>query len=150
MAGFPSGTDTTYLATNYWDHYANWQHDGAFKGVASGNWGGGFNDQGNWGGLWSASADPDWPDGAFLAYFVPSGVYPADGAVDRYYGFGVRCLFLPCQARSSRQRRARRRGLLTRYRFFAFLPRLRSARGVFHRLSVGCHRGGVFGSGAVK
>ena len=95
MAGFPSGTDTTYLATNYWDHYANWQHDGAFKGVASGNWGGGFNDQGNWGGLWSASADPDWPDGAFLAYFVPSGVYPADGAVDRYYGFGVRCLLQP-------------------------------------------------------
>ena len=36
------------------------------------------------------------------------------------------------------------------YRFFACLPRLRSARGVFHRLSVGCHRGGVFGSGAVK
>lgn len=69
---------------------AQWQYNGAFKGVFSGGWGGEFVGQGDYGFFWSASAYPDYADYAFGAYFVESEVGPAGG--DRFAGFSVRCL----------------------------------------------------------
>ena len=70
---------------------ALWQHDGPFKGVFSGIWGGGFGGQGDFGLLWSASAYPGYAVLAFFAYFGETEVYPGfDGYRD--VGFGVRCL----------------------------------------------------------
>ncbi len=74
---------------------AQWQPTGAFKGTYSGGWGVGFDGQGDWGFLWSASAYPDWPEVAFSANLDPSGVIPGDIYVNRGNGFGVRCLLQP-------------------------------------------------------
>ena len=60
-------------------------------GVFAGNWWEGFNDQGDWGNLWSSSANPDWSDNAFNAVFDAGGVYPGHYGY-RIDGFGVRCL----------------------------------------------------------
>ncbi len=70
---------------------AQWQNDGAFKGVFAGYWWEGFNSQGDYGGVWSASAQPDNADSAFGADFDPGDVDPA-GSYVRASGFGVRCL----------------------------------------------------------
>ncbi len=77
-----------------WDgepNIAQWNYNGAFKGVFSGGWFGEFVVQGDYGVFWSASAFPDGADGAFPAYFGGTEVYPA-GSSDRYAGFSVRCL----------------------------------------------------------
>ena len=55
----------------------------------SGNWGGGFNNQGENGNFWSASAHPDNADNAFNANFNASEVNPADNN-DRNMGASVR------------------------------------------------------------
>ena len=72
---------------------AKWQADGPFKGVLAGGWWEGFFDQGDWGYLWSSSANPDWAglDYAFSALFYADEVNPGNGN-DRNYGHGVRCL----------------------------------------------------------
>ena len=70
---------------------AQWQYDGAFKGVFSGYWYGEFYVQGDGGVFWSASALPGNADGAFFAYFVAGKVYPAD-YFGRVVGASVRCL----------------------------------------------------------
>ena len=70
---------------------AQWQHAGPFRGVFAGYWRGGFGDQGSYGYLWSSSANPDWSDGAFYAYFGADEVYPGVNG-DRLGGIGVRCL----------------------------------------------------------
>jgi len=70
---------------------AQWQYNGAFKGVLSGSWDGEFVGQGVGGAFWSASARPDAADGAFVAGFLAGGVYPAGDYV-RDAGFSVRCL----------------------------------------------------------
>lgn len=70
---------------------AQWQYNGAFKGVFSGYWVGEFGDQGDYGVFWSASAHPVNADYAFYAYFAADGVSPADYG-DRIMGFSVRCL----------------------------------------------------------
>ncbi len=70
---------------------AKWQHDGPFKGVFSGLWGGGFNGQGEFGVFWSASAHPVNAGDAFYAYFSAGAVNPA-GVNDRFMGASVRCL----------------------------------------------------------
>lgn len=70
---------------------AKWQHDGPFKGVFSGFWGGGFFSQGELGGFWSASARPDNAGNAFGAVFSASEVDPA-GNDGRGMGASVRCL----------------------------------------------------------
>ncbi|MCB9822169.1 hypothetical protein H6801_02250 [Candidatus Nomurabacteria bacterium] len=78
-------------ANNGEPNIALWQHDGPFKGVFSGYWGGGFDVQGDYGVLWSASAYPGYADYAFFAYFLETEVSP--GFVGfRFFGFGVRCL----------------------------------------------------------
>ena len=75
---------------------AQWQPTGAFKGTYSGYWAGVvFVGQGDLGFLWSASADPGRPDGAFAAAFDPLGVGPGDGGGNRPIGFGIRCLLQP-------------------------------------------------------
>lgn len=71
---------------------AKWQPSGPFRGSFSGGWNGSFYVQGDAGGLWSASATPGYSGSAFYANFDPSLVYPGDDSVDRYFGFGVRCL----------------------------------------------------------
>jgi len=70
---------------------AQWQYNGAFKGVFSGVWLGVFDFQGDVGLFWSASAHPGYADDAFSAGFAAVEVYPADGH-GRYTGFSVRCL----------------------------------------------------------
>jgi hypothetical protein len=55
----------------------------------AGNWWEGFNDQGDWGNLWSSSANPDWADNAFNANFNADEVNP-DNNNNRNNGFGVR------------------------------------------------------------
>ena len=70
---------------------AQWQHAGPFRGVFAGYWWEGFDDQGDWGYLWSSSAYPGWSDDAFFAYFGADGVYPGNYS-DRGGGVGVRCL----------------------------------------------------------
>ncbi len=92
-----SGLDIAFGGTgNYKENgepnIAKWQPTGTFKGSFSGLWSGGFGAQGDAGHLWSASAYPDGPDGAFYAYFAPSGVLPGGADVNRDLGLGVRCL----------------------------------------------------------
>ena len=58
-------------------------------GVFAGNWWEGFNDQGDWGNLWSSSANPDWSDNAFNANFNADNVNPGNNN-NRNNGFGVR------------------------------------------------------------
>lgn len=70
---------------------AQWQNEGAFKGVFAGYWWEGFNGQGDYGVVWSASARPDNADDAFGAGFDPGYVSPAS-YYGRANGFGVRCL----------------------------------------------------------
>ena len=70
---------------------AQWQYDGAFKGVFSGYWVGDFDGQGDYGFFWSASAHPGNADGAFGAGFDADEVGPA-GHNGRLAGFSVRCL----------------------------------------------------------
>ena len=70
---------------------AQWQYNGAFKGVFSGYWLGDFGYQGDYGLFWSASARPGSADSAFYAYFYAGGVYPA-GSYVRGGGISVRCL----------------------------------------------------------
>lgn len=70
---------------------AQWQYNGAFKGVFSGGWVGDFGGQGDLGVFWSASALPDDADYAFNAGFGAVGVNPAGGD-GRNAGFSVRCL----------------------------------------------------------
>ena len=70
---------------------AQWQHNGAFKGVFSGGWDRGFGGQGGSLFLWSASAYTGSADVAFLAYFSSGFVVPADYDY-RHYGLEVRCL----------------------------------------------------------
>lgn len=82
---------TGMVAWNNEPNIARWNYTGPLKGVLSGFWDGGFFVQGGWGSLWSSSADPDWSDGAFGAYFLADGVYPGYH-YDRYSGYGVRCL----------------------------------------------------------
>ena len=80
--------------TGSWSGEANiaqWQHSGPFRGVFAGYWWEGFGAQGDWGGLWSSSAVPVWSDYAFYAYFDAGDVGPGVN-VDRFNGFGVRCL----------------------------------------------------------
>ena len=60
-------------------------------GVFAGNWWEGFNDQGDWGYLWSSSANPDWSGLAFDASFGADYVYPGNSG-NRDSGNGVRCL----------------------------------------------------------
>ena len=71
---------------------AKWQNTGPFKGVFSGSWYGSFYDQGSGGGWWSSSANPVYSSSAFYAFVSPDGVGPGDYYLDRYGGFGVRCL----------------------------------------------------------
>ena len=70
---------------------AQWQHAGPFRGVFAGGWWEGFNGQGDWGYLWSSSANPDWSDLAFVANFDADVVSPGYNGY-RSNGFGVRCL----------------------------------------------------------
>ena len=70
---------------------AQWQHSGPFKRVFAGSWQGDFYGQGDWGGLWSSSADPDWSDYAFYARFDADNVAPGY-YITRDGGLGVRCL----------------------------------------------------------
>ena len=70
---------------------AQWQYNGAFKGVFSGLWVGEFGYQGVYGVFWAASAHPDSADYAFFAGFGAVEVHPAAYNV-RYAGFSVRCL----------------------------------------------------------
>ena len=77
-----------------WDgepNIAQWNYNGAFKGVFSGYWYGEFDVQGDYGYFWSASAYPGDAGIAFYAGFNETGVNPADG-VYRVAGFSVRCL----------------------------------------------------------
>ena len=60
------------------------------RGSFSGNWNDGFDDQGDVGNLWSASANPDDSDNAFNANFDPSNVNPGDDNDNRNNGIGVR------------------------------------------------------------
>ena len=55
----------------------------------SGNWNGDFDNQGDNGNFWSASAHPGNADLAFFAYFTADEVNPADNN-DRNAGFSVR------------------------------------------------------------
>ena len=55
----------------------------------SGNWNGEFDNQGDNGNFWSASAHPDNADNAFNANFNADEVNPADNN-DRNAGFSVR------------------------------------------------------------
>lgn len=71
---------------------AQWQYNGPFKGVLSGNWFGEFVGQGGYGFFWAASAPPGSADGAFYANFSADGVLPAVGNDARLAGFSVRCL----------------------------------------------------------
>ena len=71
---------------------AQWQHSGPFKGVIAGSWGEGFFGQGDWGYLWSSSADPDWSAYAFIAAFDADNVYLDNLVEHRNIGSGVRCL----------------------------------------------------------
>lgn len=61
----------------------------ASLGVLTGNWWEGFDDQGDWGNLWSSSANPSWSDNAFNANFNTGEVNPGDNN-NRNNGFGVR------------------------------------------------------------
>ena len=70
---------------------AQWQYNGAFKGVLSGYWIGEFDGQGDYGVFWSASAHPDDAVYAFFAYFLADEVDPAV-VNGRSAGFSVRCL----------------------------------------------------------
>lgn len=70
---------------------AQWQYNGAFKGVLSGYWIGEFDGQGDYGVFWSASAHPDDAVYAFFAYFLADEVDPAV-VNGRTAGFSVRCL----------------------------------------------------------
>ncbi|NLB47717.1 MAG: hypothetical protein GX814_08305, partial [Microbacteriaceae bacterium] len=92
-----SGLDIAFGGTGTYveggeSNIAKWQPTGPFKGSFSGYWSDGFGDQGDTGRLWSASAHPDYPDGAFNAYFDPSDVLPGYDDFDRSSGVGVRCL----------------------------------------------------------
>ncbi len=71
---------------------AKWQPTGPFWGSFSGLWGVSFVGQGGAGYLWSASAYPDSPGGAFFAAFGPSSVLPGGVGSPRYSGVGLRCL----------------------------------------------------------
>lgn len=90
MAGFTDNQDATYQVDPY-QYFANWQPTGPFKGAFAGGWWGGFLNQGANGGLWSGSANPDWADNAWYAYFSSGNVGPGFNGF-RGYGFGVRCL----------------------------------------------------------
>ncbi len=79
-------------ANNGEPNIALWQHDGPFKGTLSGYWAGGFDDQGDYGYLWSASAYPGNVVGALSANFGSGNVDPAYYDY-RFLGLGVRCLF---------------------------------------------------------
>jgi hypothetical protein len=70
---------------------SQWLSNGPFKAVFAGVWWEGFDDQGDWGYLWSSSAYPGWSDIAFYASFDADGVDPGSGSY-RGGGFGVRCL----------------------------------------------------------
>ena len=70
---------------------SQWLSNGPFKAVFAGIWWEGFSGQGSSGGLWSSSAYPGWSVGAFGASFGADEVYPGNG-LNRYFGFGVRCL----------------------------------------------------------
>ncbi|MBC9954739.1 prepilin-type N-terminal cleavage/methylation domain-containing protein [Leucobacter sp. cx-42] len=83
---------TGSYAGNGETNIAKWQPSGPFRGSLSGNWRSGFRDQGGGGDLWSASATPDDPDGAFYAHFGPDVVNPGGSYGYRYFGLGVRCL----------------------------------------------------------
>lgn len=77
-----------------WDgepNIAQWNYNGAFKGVFSGYWIGEFDGQGDYGVFWSASAVSGNADYAFYAYFGADEVNPAVGNA-RVAGFSVRCL----------------------------------------------------------
>ena len=94
MAGLSGVTDPGYTDSNYWDtpFYQNWQTTGPFKGVFSGAWwDGSFLDQGDYGYVWSSSANPDNADNAFFASFYSDEVYPGDNN-NRDVGMAVRCL----------------------------------------------------------
>ena len=70
---------------------SQWLSNGPFKAVFAGFWWEGFDDQGDWGYLWSSSAYPGWSDNVFVANFNADDVYPGNGSY-RGGGFGVRCL----------------------------------------------------------
>ena len=85
----PSATNpSTSGGTGY---YQNWQNNGLFKGVFSGDWNGSFSSQGSNGNLWSGSARSSSAFNAHNAVFYASDVIP-DHNNHRGNGFGVRCL----------------------------------------------------------
>ncbi len=70
---------------------AKWSYGGPFRGVLSGDWAGGFFDQGSRMGFWSRSADPANSGNAFSARALNANSMRSVNYSDRYQGFSVRC-----------------------------------------------------------
>lgn len=70
----------------------HWQANGAFKGVLSGYWAGGFGNQGAYGYWWSSSAGVGYPSNAHYVAVDGAEVGPGDNVIDRLAGMGLRCL----------------------------------------------------------
>ncbi len=86
-----SGGEFAALYTALGSSPAQWNYPGPFQGTFAGYWWEGFNDQGDYGYVWSSSAYPGNPDYAFNAYFGAGEVGPAVYG-DRSAGLSVRCL----------------------------------------------------------
>jgi hypothetical protein len=72
--------------------YQNFQFDSPFRGVFAGyRYSSYWSDQGNWGGIWSASHNPDYSDYASALRFDWGYVNPGDDW-ERDDGLSVRCL----------------------------------------------------------
>ena len=69
-----------------------WLNSGAFKGVLSGYWNGGFSLQGTYGYFWSRSVDSNISTGVYDAYFLVTAVNPVAENASRAYGRAVRCI----------------------------------------------------------
>jgi uncharacterized protein (TIGR02145 family) len=87
MAGDTSANQDWSSDSRY---YSGWQPTGAFHGVFSGDYGGGFDDRGDFGVFWSATADGS--SSAHYLDFDSGGVNPGNFSWDRYYGLAVRCV----------------------------------------------------------
>ena len=71
------------------DYPTGWQFTGAWSGVFSGNWYGGFGNQGSYGYYWSSTAYSSTY--AWNLYFGSSFVYPGNYS-NKYNGFAIRCV----------------------------------------------------------
>lgn len=92
MGGYADNTEAGYLS-NYWNLYANFQPDGAWRGTWSGSrYSSSWYSQGSYGFWWSSSRVPSSAEFAFRTDVGPSYIFP-DYNVNRSYRIAVRCLF---------------------------------------------------------